>query len=63
MQSGGFELTFHPGIGETFRIQTSTNLSNWSDFMTLNSPSDPTVVVDPSVGASAVKFYRAVSPY
>jgi len=58
---GGYQLTIHPGMGNTLRLQKSTTLSNWTDLTTLTNPPNPTAFLDSSV-TNAAAFYRAVSP-
>ena len=60
----GFSFTFSGAIvGQSYRIQTSTNLAagSWTDLTNFNY-TGPVVITDPSAVAGPKKFYRAVSP-
>jgi len=58
---GGYQLTIHPGIGDSLRIQKSTTLSNWTDITAITNPTKPTIFLD-TAATNRAAFYRAVSP-
>jgi len=58
---GGYQLTIHPGMGSTLRLQKSANLSIWIDLTTFTNPPEPTSFLDTSVTNGAF-FYRALTP-
>jgi hypothetical protein len=59
------ELTTYPGvqitgtIGRTYRVESSTNSSNWSVETELQLPTSPQLWIDPTA-VNGTKFYRAI---
>ncbi|HEX5399574.1 MAG TPA: immunoglobulin domain-containing protein, partial [Verrucomicrobiae bacterium] len=60
----GSELTFNvQGLpDQTYRIQTSTNLIDWTDIFTNSSPDGEFPVSDFTTAGELHRYYRAVSP-
>ena len=54
------ELTLTGQAGETYRIEVSSDLVQWSTLSTNKLGSEPVVVLDPQVGSYQRRFYRAV---
>lgn len=59
---GGFELQLTGEVGRSYRLQVSSDLRNWSDYVGFTSTQPTTSLLDPSGGQSLTRFYRAVSP-
>jgi hypothetical protein len=49
------------GIGPNYAIEFSTNLSNWTEVFTTNSPTLPFGWADPNASGSPERFYRVRS--
>jgi hypothetical protein len=60
MQNGKVELTLQGNIGSSYRIQSSTNLQNWINVLTLTPLTDGLQTNLPATNKAM--FYRAVSP-
>jgi len=58
--SGSFSFQVNGQIGPDYTIQTSTNLVDWIDAFTTNSPPLPFGWTDPNSVAAPAKFYRLV---
>jgi hypothetical protein len=58
--TGGLLLTVHPGIGQSLRLQKSSDLINWGNVTTFTNPPNPSTYLDHVTNGPA--FYRAVSP-
>ena len=58
---GGFRLTIHPGIGNSLRLQKSSNLLNWATLTTITNPPNPSTFLDTS-NTNVVEVYRVISP-
>jgi hypothetical protein len=54
---GEFEVFLHATVGRPHVIESSTDLSDWSELMTLTPTNSQTRITDPSPGAT--RFYRA----
>jgi hypothetical protein len=54
---GEFEVFLHATVGRPHVIESSTDLSNWAELMTLTPTNSPTRITDPSPGVH--RFYRA----
>ena len=60
--STGFRVPFRLDAGGSVRLQRSSDLLTWEDWVILPSTGDPQDVVDPSAPLHARQFYRAVAP-
>ncbi len=59
---GSFQCVLRAPIGQAFRIQTSSNLSSWSDWMAGRATDPDTYfIAHPSTNGSSRQFFRAVS--
>ena len=56
-----FEFGFQPQPGRSYRVQGSTNLTDWATLRTLAGSTNPVVFRD-SNAPPARRFYRAVTP-
>jgi hypothetical protein len=54
----GFRLYVYGRIGETYTVQTSTNLINWLPILTFICTNSPTIVVDTAAVNFNHRFYR-----
>jgi hypothetical protein len=59
---GGFQTVITWNIGQSYRIQRSTNLLVWTDLLTRVALESNYTFLDPSAAVSARNFYRVVSP-
>jgi hypothetical protein len=57
---GKFQFELLGRKGATYEIQTSTNLSSWTPWLTTNT-TDRVLLVDPASDGGSHRFYRAVS--
>jgi len=61
--SGGqFIFTILGATGQTVRVETGTNLVNWTTLATFTNASGPVPFADPAASNFSRRFYRAVSP-
>jgi hypothetical protein len=61
--ASGLQMELDGPLSGNYRIQTSTNLSNWNDLTNFpNLQISPVRFRDGSAGAETRRFYRAVSP-
>lgn len=58
--TNAFEFCLCGLTDRVYFVQTSTNLLNWTPWQTVTNRSGVTPMVDPSIGPSAKRFYRAV---
>src|SRR5439155_19790029 len=58
----GIEVRMSGEIGRTYRIQYSTDLARWTDWVNFTNTQAATAFLDPAGFASPRRFYRAVSP-
>jgi uncharacterized repeat protein (TIGR03806 family) len=58
--NGKFEMQISGIPGQSYVIQTSTDLANWTPFQTNVSATSPFSVVDPGATNYPLRFYRAV---
>jgi hypothetical protein len=59
---GTFLLPISGEPGSTARLQRSTNLRDWEDWVSLTLADEPTEIGDPDAGSKPHVFYRAVAP-
>jgi hypothetical protein len=62
LSNGVFNLSAIAQPGYSYRIQVSTNLSNWSDLTTFTSTQTVTSFVDTAATNSGSRFYRIKTP-
>lgn len=55
---GQFSLQINGQTGPDYRIETSTNLTEWTPIHTVNSPAMPFIWTDTDTGGSTQRFYR-----
>jgi uncharacterized repeat protein (TIGR03806 family) len=61
LPDGSFQVEFYGPIGQTYVLQTSTDLLNWTS-VTTNVPSGaPFSFIDPGAGGAPYRFYRVVT--
>jgi hypothetical protein len=58
----GLELHLANGLGQSFRIQASTNLLDWSEASLMRFPEDGLRFLDAGQPTGRQKFYRAITP-
>jgi hypothetical protein len=56
----GFHLIFRGEAGRTIRLQRSSDLKTWEDWVILTATGESQEVADPSAGSHPCQFYRAV---
>ena len=56
---GPVTLTFSSALGDSFRLETSTNLTTWQPLATLTATNQPLQFTDPSATAETLRYYRA----
>ena len=59
---GAFQFKLAVEPGKRFRVQYSSDLSNWTDLVEFDSTAAPFTVTDPGAAQRSGRFYRAVSP-
>ena len=62
LDAAGFHLLLRATSGQAVRLQRSTDLKTWADWQTVTGTGNSQPLVDESVGAAPVRFYRAVVP-
>jgi len=60
LPNGTFEMQFWAAAGQTFVLQSSSNLINWTSFNTNTPASVPFTLVDPGAAGAPMRFYRIV---
>jgi hypothetical protein len=62
LTDGSFHVQFSGVVGQTYVLESSTDLLNWTPIST-NTPVDvPFTLVDPAASAAPYRYYRVVSP-
>jgi mono/diheme cytochrome c family protein len=59
---GSFQMQYWAPTGQTYILQYSTNLLNWTSISTNMPTSTPFNLVDPEADTAPERFYRVVSP-
>ncbi len=57
--SGHVALTLSSALGDSFQLETSTNLITWQPLATLTATNQPLQFTDASATAEALRYYRA----
>ncbi len=57
-----FQMQYWAPAGQTYILQTSTDLVNWTPVSTNASVSTPLTLVDPGAAGAPDRFYRVVTP-
>jgi hypothetical protein len=57
-----FELRLQGEQGRTYRVQTSPDLVNWDDLVTVSNASEVVTFSDNQTSAVSKRFYRALLP-
>ncbi len=60
--NGTFQFQLIGGVGFRYSLETSTNLTAWTPWMTVTNDSRTILVTDPATTTTAPRFYRAVIP-
>jgi uncharacterized repeat protein (TIGR03806 family) len=60
--NGSFEMQYWAPAGQTYILQSSADLLNWTPVSTNMPTSAPFTLVDPAPGAAPWRFYRVVTP-
>jgi len=60
LPNGTFEMQFWAAAGQTFVLQSSSNLVNWTSLSTNTPASVPFTLVDPGAAGAPMRFYRIV---
>jgi hypothetical protein len=63
LPAGAFQFLLTGDAGQTYQVQYSPNLSDWTTFTNISYSSGPITITDPPpVSQPAQKFYRAFKP-
>ncbi len=62
LPDGSFQMQYSAPAGQSYVLQSSTDLLNWTSVGTNNPTSTPFTLVDPAPGAAPWRFYRVVTP-
>jgi hypothetical protein len=57
-----FEFQLYSQVGQSYTIESSTNLNTWTSLTSFVATTFPTDVVDLTASNAALRFYRAFSP-
>lgn len=57
----GFAFSFYGQLGQSYVVQTSTNLTTWTALTNFSVVTVPMEVVDSTANNASTRFYRAVS--
>ncbi len=60
--AGNVELSLRGTLGVDFVVHVSTNLTNWSELMTITNTNGTSTFSDPAATDKGNRFYRASSP-
>jgi len=60
--TNGFEVRMSGEVGRVYRIQSSTDLFTWDDWINFTNAQATTAFLDSANTASPRRFYRALSP-
>ena len=59
---GSVQLNLIGAVGLVFRVESSSNLLDWTPLVTVTNRTRTEIIVDPSGANSPHRFYRAVTP-
>jgi len=62
LPNGSFQMQFWAAAGQTFILQTSSDLIHWTTLSTNTPASLPFTLVDPGAAGARYRFYRIVPP-
>jgi hypothetical protein len=63
LPAGAFQFLLTGDAGQTYQVQYSPNLSDWTTFTNISYSSGPITITDPPPASQpAQKFYRAFKP-
>jgi hypothetical protein len=62
LANGSFQMQYWAPAGQTYILQTSTDLLNWTPLSTNVPTSTPFTLVDPGADGARARFYRVVTP-
>jgi hypothetical protein len=60
--NGSFQMQYWAPAGQTYVLQSSSDLLNWTPVSTNEPTSAPFPLVDPAPGSAPYRFYRVVTP-
>jgi hypothetical protein len=60
--TGTFFVDLEMNTNVNYRIQASSDLTNWTTITNLLSPNLTNTIIDPNAGSHPYRFYRAVTP-
>ncbi|MGC9943852.1 MAG: chitobiase/beta-hexosaminidase C-terminal domain-containing protein, partial [Verrucomicrobiota bacterium] len=62
LADGSFQVNYWGSTGQTYVLQTSTNLLDWISINTNTPAFEPFTLVDPGASGVPYRFYRVISP-
>ncbi len=62
LANGQVKLTVFGQVGQSYRLQTTTDFSAWTDVTNFTYTGTTTDVLDPNLQGAAARFYRVVKP-
>jgi uncharacterized repeat protein (TIGR03806 family) len=62
LPDGSFQMQYWAPAGQTYVLQSSVDLLNWTAVSTNAPSSAPFTLVDPAPGSAPYRFYRVVTP-
>ncbi|HWY74291.1 MAG TPA: PA14 domain-containing protein, partial [Verrucomicrobiae bacterium] len=62
LANGSFQMQYWAPTGQTYILQSSTNLVNWTSVNTNVPASAPFTLIDPQATSARFRFYRIVTP-
>jgi hypothetical protein len=62
MGNGTFQMQYWAPAGQTYVLQTSTDLLNWTPLSTNTPTSTPFTLQDPGADGASARYYRVVTP-
>jgi len=62
LTQNGFALIFSGAIGQSYHLQSSLDLVNWSDVYSFTNSQNPVSLLDPAATGRRAGFYRMMTP-
>jgi hypothetical protein len=62
LPNGSFQMQYWAAAGQSYVLQTSSDLINWTPLSTNMPASVPFTLVDPGAAGASSRFYRIVTP-
>jgi hypothetical protein len=62
LANGSFQAQYWAPAGQTYILQVSTDLVNWTPVITNVPAAAPFTLVDPGAAAESYRYYRVVTP-